>query len=435
MSTSSSVLFSPVPSRLAHSSLGFHAAFAGLAPCERACLPGEGRPDPRSMESGRVLGQFEVVWVSIAWELEAPVLARAFRASGLQPIRSLRPGTDPLVVAGGPLTRSNPDLVAAFADAVFLGEADAAFADLAACVRQARDREDALARLAAVPGTWVPAVHGFVQPPCGPVFAPAGTPPARTILAGEGNEFGDAFIVEVGRGCPRGCTFCVARGGERRAMFHPAQAILDAVPESATRVGLLGASVSDHPRLLEIVESLHARGAGVSLGSVRADRVTPELLGLLAASGLKTLTVAADGPSEALRVALHKGITADHLRRCAELARAHGIGRLRVYVMVGLPGEADADIEELAGLVRELSSRVRLAVSVSPFVPKRFTPLAEAPFAGVKEIKRRLALLSRRAGGAGTLKATSPREAEMEWRLSHVQGEAAEAAIADAAGG
>jgi len=429
VSKASSVLFTPVSSSLAHSSLGFHSAIAGLAPCERAPMPDDGRAMPRTLESGRGLGDFDVVWVTLAWELEAPAVARALRASGIEPVRSCRPPTDPLVVAGGPLTLSNPDLAAAFADAVFLGEADAAFADLAAAVGSARDRDDALARLAAVEGAWVPAIHGTEAPPGPPVQAPVGTPPSRSIITDAPNEFGDAFIVEVGRGCPRGCTFCVARGGTRRASFHPAQAILDAVPQGTRRVGLLGASVSDHPHLLHIVETLHGRGAGVTLGSVRADRVTPELLGLLARSGLKTLTVAADGPSEALRASLHKGITADHLRRSADLARAHGIGRLRLYVMVGLPGETDDDIEELGGLVRDLSSRVRLAVSVSPFVPKRFTPLADAPFAGVRELKRRLTLLSRRVGGTATLKMTSPREAEVEWKLSHVRGEAAEAAI------
>ena len=429
MSNATSVLFTPDTSRLAHSSLGFHSAYGGLAPCERAPMPEEGRAMPRTLESGRGLGDFDVVWVTIAWELEVLDVARAFRASGLEPVRSLRPPTDPLVIAGGPLTLSNPDLVAAFADAVFVGEADGAFGDLAAAVGQARDRDDALVRLAAVQGTWVPAIHGIQGPPGPPMQAPAGSPPSRSVIVGAPNEFGDAFIVEIGRGCPRGCTFCVARGGSRRASFHPAQAILDAVPHGTPRVGLLGASVSDHPQLLEIVEALHQRMVGVTLGSVRADRVTPELLDLLSRSGLKTLTVAADGPSEALRVSLRKGITADHLRHCADLARAHGIGRLRLYVMVGLPGETDADIEELAVLVRDLSSRVRLAVSVSPFVPKRFTPLADAPFAGAREIKKRLALLTRRVGGAGMLKTTSPRQAELEWRLSHVRGDAAEAVI------
>jgi radical SAM superfamily enzyme YgiQ (UPF0313 family) len=379
-----------------------------------------------------LLRDFDVVWVSLSWEPEALDVARALRNSGIQPVRSLRPGSDPLVVAGGPLTFSNPDLAAAFADAVFLGEADGAFRDLASAVNDARDREDALVRLAAVPGTWVPAIHGIHDPPVALISAPPETPPARTVLRGEPNEFGDAFIVEVGRGCPRGCTFCVARNGVRRCSFFSAESIFAAIPDDARRVGLLGAAVSDHPDLFRIVETLHRRGVGVTLGSVRADRVTPELMALLAQSGLRTLTVAADGPSEVLRAFLHKGIHADDLRRCADLARLHGIGRLRLYVMVGLPGETEADIEELADLVRDLAGRVRLAVSVSPFVPKRFTPLADSPFAGAKQLKRRLALLSRRVGGVAALKATSPRHAELEWILSHVRGEDAEAAVRDA---
>jgi radical SAM superfamily enzyme YgiQ (UPF0313 family) len=425
--TTGHALLTPVPARLAHSSVGFHAAWAGLGRPERAVLAVPGQA-PRTLESGRTPGDFDVLWVSTAWELEVPVLATALRASGVEPRRSRRPPSQPLVILGGPLTLSNPDLGAALADAVFVGEADGSFGALRAAVDGARDRDDALARLAAVPGTWVPVLQGPGACPT-PVVADPALLPARTVLADEPNEFGDAFLVEVGRGCPRACTFCVVRGGVRKASFVPADRLLAAVPDGTPRVGLLGAAVSDHPQLLEVVQALQGRRAQVTLGSVRADRVTSELLEALAASGLRTLTVAADGPSEALRASLRKGITADHLRRAADLARSHGLNRLRIYAMVGLPGETDADVDELGALVADLSTRVRVALSVSPFVPKRFTPLAGAPFAGVRDLKRRLTRLSRSLGGTAALKSTSPREAEREFLLSHVRMEEAEALL------
>jgi len=434
--TSEQVLFSPVRRALAHSSLGFHAAWRGLGPVERACLPDEadsGRA--RSLESGRSLGEFQVIWTSVSWELEVEPWVRALAASGVEPVAKDRPATDPLVIAGGPLTFSNPDLAAAVADAVFLGEADVAFPALRGAVDRARDREDALGRLAEVPGLWVPSSG---RPPPAPVREGPLDPPLRSLLAGEPNEFGGAFLVEIGRGCPRACTFCVARGGGTRPRFVPADRILLALPPDATRVGLLGAAVSDHPELLSLLEALTERGLEVTLGSVRADRVTSRLLSLLADSGLRTLTVAADGPSERLRRALHKGVTEEHLRACADLAAAHGIHRLKIYVMVGLPGEEDGDVEELARLVCGLAERVSVSLSVSPFVPKRFTPLSETPFAGVPLLRRRLSLLARRLGGRVRLRVTSPREAEREWRWSHLHLEAARAEVrrlADGPGG
>jgi radical SAM superfamily enzyme YgiQ (UPF0313 family) len=425
------VLFTPVPARLAFSSLGFHSAHAGLQPCERATLPES--DEPRAVPSGRRLDEFDVVYASLAWEPEVVALVRSLRAARIEPVRGRRDVTQPLVVAGGPLTLSNPDLVVPFADAVFSGEADGAFAGIASALSHAPGRAAALETLASIPGMHVSAIHLDMAPPP-PIQADRSLLPARSTLADEPNEFGDAFLVEVGRGCPRACAFCVARVGGRKPAFVPAERVLAAVPAGVRRVGLLGAAVSDHPHLAGIVEALVSRDVSVTLGSVRADRVTPDLLGHLVRGGLRTLTVAADGASEAVRARLGKDVTADDLVRCADTARAGGVSRLRLYAMLGLPGETDDDAIELASLIRRLSSRLRVAVSVSPFVPKRFTPLADAPFAGIRDLKRRIRVLAHAVGGAAALHVTSPREAEVEWRLSHARGGEAVSLVESLAG-
>lgn len=424
------VLFTPVPEVLAWSSLGFCAASEGLAPCETATLDADLTQPSRSAVTGRRLSDFDVVFASVAWELEVPALARALALAGIAPDRGSRPSHHPLVVAGGPLTRSNPDLLAACADAVFVGEADRAFGPLTDALAKATGRDDALARLAAIPGCWVPRWADLEAPPPDPVFAPLGEVPLHSPPAMPPNRFGGAFLVEVGRGCPRSCAFCVARTGTVPARFSPPERILATVPEGVTRVGLLGAAVSDHPHLVRIVRDLAERGIEVTLGSVRADRATPELVGLLARSGLRTLTVAADGASDAVRAAIRKDIHATDLLAAADAAQEAGLRRLRLYAMVGLPDESDADLGELCDLLETLASRLRVAVSVSPFVPKRFTPLAEAPFLPVREHKRRLALLRRRIGRRVQLRITSPREAALEYRLSHVRGADADALVA-----
>ncbi len=429
------VLFTPVPESLAWSSLGFCAARDGLAPCEIATLPNDLSKPARSIETGRSLSDFDVVFVSIAWELEIPVLARALSVAGIAPDREGRPLHHPLVVAGGPLTRSNPDLLAACADAVFVGEADTSFRAIALALSGAQGRGDALSRLAAIPGCWVPQVHGIDREAPVPVFAPLGDVPLHSPHHLPPNRFGGAFLVEVGRGCPRSCGFCVARTGSAPARFAPADRILGAVPIGVGRVGLLGAAVSDHPHLLRIVEDLVAREIEVTLGSIRADRATPLLVGLLARSGLRTLTIAADGASEALRTSIRKDISASDLLAAADAARGAGLHRLRLYAMVGLPGERDEDLSEFCDLIETLSSGLRVAVSVSPFVPKRFTPLADAPFLPVREHKRRLALLRRRIGRLVQLRTSSPREAELEYRLSHLRGAEARAAVIGFASG
>jgi len=189
------------------------------------------------------------------------------------------------------------------------------------------------------------------------------------------------------------------------------------------RVGLVGAAVSDHPRLPEVIEAFVSRNSSVTLSSIRADRASLELLDLLSRGGLRTLTVAADGASDGLRTQIRKGITTEDLETCAETARQVGIRKIRLYVMVGLPGETDGDLDELASLVRRMAKRTSLTISISPFVPKRFTPLADAAFAGVAELKRRVSLLKRGIQGAARFRAISPRTALAEWRLSHARAD------------
>lgn len=421
------VLFTPVPAELAWSSLGFSAAWSGFGRCHTAVLSSG---PLRASEDNTPLSNFDVIFASLAWELEVPTMAKALLDSGIEPDRVLRPENQPLIVAGGPLTRSNPDLLAACADAVFVGDADRAFDKIYSALAGAEGRLDALRRLALIPGCWVPAVHGIEFEVPIVVHRPKKTDlPICSPWPVRANNFGDAFLVEVGRGCPRLCAFCVATGEGAPARFATKEKILEVIPKQARRVGLLGAAVSDHPQLVAIVRELLARDIQVTLGSIRADRARSELVSLLASSGLKTLTVAADGTSQHIRDLIRKNISANDLLNAAMAARGAGIHRLRLYVMTGLPDEGDGDIDEFCELCEEISSVVRVSISISPFVPKRFTALADAPFLPVNEQKRRISRIKRSIGKRVQIRATSPREAEYEYWLSHVRGEEARKAL------
>src|SRR6185295_14040532 len=147
--------------------------------------------------------------------------------------------------------------------------------------------------------------------------------------------------------------------------------ILAGIPAAARRVGLVGAAVTDHPRIAEIVRGVVDGGREVGISSLRADRLTDELVGLLARGGYRTLTVAADGASERMRRVVERSTRADHLIRSAELAAAHRLHTLKVYMMLGVPGETDADVDELIQLSRELAAvHPRIAYGVAPFVAK-----------------------------------------------------------------
>ena len=190
------------------------------------------------------------------------------------------------------------------------------------------------------------------------------------------------FLIEPERGCHRGCTYCVMRrstnGGMR--IVEPAR-VLGLVPADARRVGLVGAAVTDHPGLPEILRALVDSGREVGISSLRADRLTDEIVGLLKRGGYRTLTTAADGASERMRTAIDRKTKERHLLRAAELCRTHELKQLKLYMMLGLPGETMDDIDELGRFSLELAAVApRLAFGIAPFVAKKNTPLDGSPF-------------------------------------------------------
>src|SRR6185295_3017162 len=202
--------------------------------------------------------------------------------------------------------------------------------------------------------------------------------PARSQIVTPHTELRSMFLIEPERGCSRGCTYCVMRrttnGGMRTV---PPERVLELIPQDAQRVGLVGAAVTDHPRIVELVRTLVDGGRQVGISSLRADRLCarPELVGLLARSGAKTLTTAADGASERLRKALDRRTTAAQLLGVARLARESGFQRLKLYLMLGLPGEEDRDLDELSELAGEISRIIPVSFGCAPFVAKRNTPM------------------------------------------------------------
>jgi radical SAM superfamily enzyme YgiQ (UPF0313 family) len=204
--------------------------------------------------------------------------------------------------------------------------------------------------------------------------------------------------------------------------------ILGGIPAHARKVGLVGAAVTDHPRINAVVRGVVDAGRQVGISSLRADKLNDELVGLLARGGYRTLTVAADGASERMRRVVERSTQAKHLLRSAELARDHKLRTLKVYMMVGVPTETDEDIDELVALSRELAAiHPRVAYGVAPFVAKRNTPLDGTDFAGIDVVEHRLARLRRGLAAVGLarkveVRPTSARWAWVEYMLA--QGEA-----------
>jgi radical SAM superfamily enzyme YgiQ (UPF0313 family) len=388
--------------------------------CERVFAPDDDQarwPRPVTYESFRDLAEFPVVAFSVAYELEIAGLIRMLEASGIGALRCGRSQRAPVVLAGGPLTFSNPLPLAPFVDAVVMGEAEdiIAFALETAC--SAPTRAKALDELARHPNIFVPALHGTRLPPI--AACQDGQLPAKSAIVTPHTELSGMFLVETERGCSRGCAYCVMRrttnGGMR---LVPQEVILGAVPANTRRVGLVGAAVSDHPRIVDIVRALAERGCEVGLSSLRPDRLKEEFVAALKLGGYKTLTTALDGASQRLRDLIQRRGREQHYLDAAERARRHGMKRVKLYLMLGLPGEGDADVDECVRLVTELSRIVPVAIGVSPFCSKRNTPLDRMPYAGVDLVRSRLHRLRTGLKGRAEVRSTSARWAWVEHVLA-----------------
>jgi hypothetical protein len=402
---------------------------------ERAALP------LLCLDDGTPAAAADALCFSLAYEPELLGLLRCLEMAGVPLLRRDRTARDPLIVVGGPITNSNPLPLVPIADVIALGEGEVLVGPLAAALRAGGGREAARAALRGQPHFLVPG-DGDEHPAALPALATADDDrlPAAGPIVTPHSALAGMALVEAARGCSRGCTFCVMgrwTGGGMRAA--PVERILAAVPAHAHRVGLVGAAVSDHPRIDDVVAALVESGREVGLSSLRADRLDDRFVALLKAGGYRTMTVAADAPSEVLRARMEKRIKETHLLAAAALAARHGMTRMKVYTIVGLPGETDADLEELARLTGQLAHHVPIAVTASLFVPKYNTPMAAAPFCGRAEGRARLArlktLLARAGRGNGRrhavdLRPVSPREAWLEYRISQGGPAVGHAAVA-----
>ncbi len=427
----------PSPYRAGMASLGYQWVLsllrdAGLA-TERVFLPDEAdaRDAPLSYETETPLSGFPIVLVSLAYELELAGLIRLLELSGIPPLRRDRGPFDPVILLGGPLTFSNPTPVAHFVDAVLLGEADETVVPATAGFFETDDRQRWLDAVARLPGAWIPERDGATLPPI--ARASDALLPARSAILAPDSELSNMFLLEGERGCHRQCSFCVMRRSTNGGMrLVTPERILSLVPEQAQRVGLVGAAISDHPKLVPLLDALVRSGRGVGVSSLRADRVArrPDIARLLGESGARTLTVASDAASQRLRRQIAKGTIERHLLDCARIAHEHRFKVLKVYMMLGLPGETDDDIDELIRFTRELAAIHRVALGVAPFVAKRNTPLDGTPFAGIKEVDRRLKRLRSGLQGTAEVKPTSARWAWVEYQLAQGGPEAGLAVLA-----
>ncbi len=420
------------------SNLGFQSVYQGLNAlpdvlCERAFLPDDqdaeelertGRP-LGSFETGTPLRDFDALAFSVSFENDYLFVLKVLRLAGI-PLRVRDRGPrDPIVILGGAASFLNPEPLAPFADLIAVGEGEALVPRMMDALLGASDPRAGLDALAPKDGFYVPSryevrYHGdgtvaaYDGP--GPVVRQRGWPGKmalpQSIVLTPHTEMSMKFMVEISRGCPCMCRFCWAgynylpvRGFSREEIVGRARQ----VRAHTNRIGLVSTAVCDHPEIDGMVDDLAGLDYEVSVASLRLDDLTPGFVFKLADTGVQGLTLAPECGSDRMRRILNKQFTNAEILDKATWIFENGIQNLKLYYMVGLPGEDHGDVEAIVTLTDAIRERMlavargrgrigRIHPSVNPFVPKPGTPYQWLPMEDPRETDRKLQFLRKAFG-------------------------------------
>jgi len=361
-----------------------------------------------SVESRRPLTDFSALAFSVSFELDFLNIPRLLAAAGIPVLSADRDKSYPLVIGGGAVLTANPIPVAKFFDAVCIGEAEAILPSFSLALKDTLDqpRQEQLARLAEIPGIYIPSRPAPVKRQFTPNLDDF---PVGTEVFTEDTEFGDMFLLEVQRGCRFSCRFCLVASTFCPFRCRSLDSLLNqaaAARKYRDRVALVGPVVSEYPQLVELLKGLRELGYGLSIGSMRVKPISNEVLDELVRGGVKSLTIAPEAGTPELRRAIGKGFSDDDVIEAVRKVGESGIKQLTLYSMIGLPGETDEDVDALAVLVLRCKAEadkhhIVLSLNVSAFIPKAHTPFEREPMAAPSDIDRRFDLLERSLSGKG----------------------------------
>jgi radical SAM superfamily enzyme YgiQ (UPF0313 family) len=427
---------------LGMSNLGVHALYKLLNShpklvAERAFWEGDSQA-PISLEKQRPLADFAVIAFSISYELDYFNVVRILKASGIPLYAAQRDQRYPLVIAGGPCIMANPMPLSPFFDCLAIGEAEAIVPNMVPVIIEGigGERRELLKALSSLAGVYVPQYH------TGKLVARQWAKnlddfPVASVILTPDTELGDLYLMEVERGCNWGCRFCLVNTAFSPMRYRSLESLLAQAQEGLKyrkRLGLVGPAVSDHPQIEELLTSLSQMGAKLSVSSLRVSPLSRIVLRELAKGEARTISLAPEAGSQRLRQVIKKSVSENDILESMDKVAEGGIRLLKLYFMIGLPSETDQDIEEIINLTlryKDILDRqqtgCRIALTVSPFVPKAGTPFQWLPMAQTSILNQRLSRLKKSLMPRGIkIKAESPAWSQVQGVLARGDAKLAE---------
>jgi len=400
-----------------------------------------------SLETKTPLREFDIVGFTLQYELQFTNVLNILDLSGIPIFSKERTRSDPLVIAGGPCA-FNPEPMADFIDAFVIGDGEEVVVEISHLLREARhkkaDRRELLRELAQLKGVYVPQFYevSYIDgrfDSIEPLLT--GVPPkisARMVKELRSEYYPlqplvpliktthDRLSIEIMRGCTRGCRFCNAgmiyrplRERSVEDLIHQALRSLDST--GYEELSLVSLSTSDYSHLDELLSELRdflrRNNIALSVPSLRPETFTPQLAGYLKEVRKSGLTLAPEAGTERLRRVINKVNTDEEILRAVEVAFSQGWDLIKLYFMIGLPTETEADLEGIIRLVREMVTMGRryggksINLSISPFSPKPHTPFQWEAQNTLEEFSRKISLLQQ---------GIRFRNVELKWRDPNV---------------
>ncbi|MHB1457119.1 MAG: TIGR03960 family B12-binding radical SAM protein [Armatimonadota bacterium] len=380
-----------------------------------------------ALESRTPLADFDIIGFSFGYELSYTNLLNMLDLAGIPVLASERGDDFPLVIAGGCCTY-NPEPLADFLDAIVIGEGEEVINEIIDTYKlhHASGKTALLHQLACIDGVYIPSFYDVKYNPDGTVKsvvpnqegisgiitkrfvqnfaeAPFPTNPVMPYV----DIIHDRIPLEIMRGCSRGCRFCQAGMVYRPVRQRPAEKLKEMAETLSANTGydeiaLLSLSSSDYTGIEDLVHDLIAKyedqRIGLSLPSIRADAKYIKLAAEIQKVRKSGLTLAPEAGTQRLRDIIDKNVTQENLLDAVNAALSYGWKRIKLYFMIGLPGETDEDIEGISALAMKVADagrrrRASISVSVSSFVPKPDTPFQWRAQDSIEELERKQSLL------------------------------------------